>query len=99
MQVSLMQVLLHFWAEWSEPCKHMDAVFSELAKECAGVAFMRVEAEEVDDVTTQYGVSSVPTFVFLQVRKHLDRQQTCYGSHACRTARSLTHWRGRTRPR
>ena len=87
------QVVLHFYATWSEPCKHMDVVFKELATECKGTVFKRVttgsghaqcrmqeleyrfffptqvDAEEVDDVTTHFGVSSVPTFVFLQVHR------------------------------
>lgn len=40
-----MQVVLHFWASWCEPCKHMDTVLAALAKDHPGVAFMRVRGQ------------------------------------------------------
>lgn len=61
-------VVLHFYADWSEPCKHMDSVFVELANQHPGVTFGRVEAEQVDDVTERFGVTSVPFFVITKVR-------------------------------
>lgn len=36
------QAVLHFWASWSEPCKHMHTVAAELAKEYPTVTFQRV---------------------------------------------------------
>jgi hypothetical protein len=38
------------------------------AAAAAAAVLVQVEAEEVDDVTEQYGVTTVPFFVFLQVR-------------------------------
>jgi hypothetical protein len=35
---------------------------------CCTHVRLQVEAEEVDDVTEQYGVTTVPYFVMLQVR-------------------------------
>ncbi|GAX84470.1 hypothetical protein CEUSTIGMA_g11890.t1 [Chlamydomonas eustigma] len=69
------KLVLHFWAEWSEPCKHMDTVFQQLATEFSskGVQFKRVEAEGLDDVTSLFEVSSVPTFVFLRDGKLVDK--------------------------
>ena len=54
------QVVIHFHAQWSDPCKHMDKVLAALAGECKGpVAFKRVEAEEIDDVTAHFDITSV----------------------------------------
>ncbi len=38
---------------------------------------VQVEAEEVDDVTEQYGVTTVPFFVFLQVSSSGVRLRPC----------------------
>lgn len=62
-------VAIHFWAPWAEPCKHMDVVFAELAKEYPVTQFLRVEAEELSDISEQYGVSAVPFFAIIKKQK------------------------------
>ncbi|KAL3162517.1 hypothetical protein ABBQ32_010174 [Trebouxia sp. C0010 RCD-2024] len=64
---------IHFWAPWCEPCKHMDVVFEELAKEYPVPQFLRVEAEELPDISEEYGVSAVPFFVILKDHKVVDQ--------------------------
>ncbi|WIA14726.1 hypothetical protein OEZ85_003216 [Tetradesmus obliquus] len=55
-----------FWASWSAPCKHMAQVLEALAQQHSGITYLKVEAEEVDDVTERFGVTTVPYFVLLQ---------------------------------
>ncbi|CAI5513074.1 unnamed protein product, partial [Closterium sp. Naga37s-1] len=66
-------VAVHFWAAWCEPCKHMDVVFGQLAVENPHAKFLRVEAEEVPELSETYSVSAVPFFVFLKDGKVVDR--------------------------
>ena len=33
---------MYFWAPWSHPCKQLDLVFAELAKEYSNAKFLRV---------------------------------------------------------
>ncbi|CAI5498350.1 unnamed protein product [Closterium sp. Naga37s-1] len=66
-------VAVHFWAAWCEPCKHMDVVFGQLAAENPHAKFLRVEAEEVPDLSEKYSVSAVPFFLFLKDGKVVDR--------------------------
>ncbi|GMH40019.1 hypothetical protein BSKO_07923 [Bryopsis sp. KO-2023] len=66
-------VVVHFWAEWSVHCKHMDVVLVELAKTYPQVIFTRVEAEEVVDISEKYDVSSVPLFLIFKSGNVVER--------------------------
>jgi thioredoxin-like negative regulator of GroEL len=59
--------VVHFWASWCEPCKHLDNILAQLAAENQSAKFVRVEAEEVADVSEKYDVSAVPFFLFFKV--------------------------------
>ena len=37
-------VVVHFWAPWSQPCRQMNDVMAELAKEHTAVKFLKVSA-------------------------------------------------------
>ncbi|PAA70666.1 hypothetical protein BOX15_Mlig022978g2, partial [Macrostomum lignano] len=67
--------LLHFRADWAAQCVQMSLVMDELAKEPAysAVTFVNVEAEQVPQVTSRFGVLAVPTF--LLVRRAAESQQ------------------------
>ena len=36
------QAAVYFWAHWCHPCKQLDEVFAELAKDSSQAAFIRV---------------------------------------------------------
>ncbi len=46
----------------------MNTVLEELAKLHPAVAFGKVEAEAVPELSLKYTITAVPAFVFLQVR-------------------------------
>lgn len=59
-------VLLDFSATWCGPCKQMLPIVKELSEEYNGVVDVyKVDIEEEDDLTTKFGIRSVPTFVFI----------------------------------
>eukprot|EP01104_Vermistella_antarctica_P013398 TRINITY_DN4042_c0_g1_i1.p1 TRINITY_DN4042_c0_g1~~TRINITY_DN4042_c0_g1_i1.p1 ORF type:complete len:380 (-),score=102.39 TRINITY_DN4042_c0_g1_i1:164-1210(-) len=66
-------VVAYFWASWSAPCKQIDAVIEQLAKDNQAVQFLRVEAEAVPDVAEKYEIAVVPVVVFFQGGKAIDR--------------------------
>eukprot|EP00898_Chlorokybus_atmophyticus_P000242 jgi/Chlat1/1218/Chrsp115S01674 len=59
-------VVVHFWAGWCEPCQHMDMVMAQLQLQYPHARFIRIEAEAVSDIVDQYGITSVPYFLFFQ---------------------------------
>jgi len=65
--------VVNFWADWCEPCKHMNNVFQQLAKSYPNHTFIQIEAESVDDIAEQFQVTSVPSFVFIREGKEIDR--------------------------
>ncbi|KAK4239572.1 hypothetical protein C8A03DRAFT_32334 [Achaetomium macrosporum] len=61
-------LILDFTAVWCPPCKAIAPLFGKLAKEFAVpnvLAFAKVDVDEVPDVASKFGVTAMPTFVFL----------------------------------
>lgn len=57
-------VVVDFFAQWCGPCKKIAPYVEELSKEFAGVSFLKVDVDELPDVATDEGISSMPTFRF-----------------------------------
>ncbi|CAI5774833.1 glutaredoxin-3 [Podarcis muralis] len=72
-------VVVHFWAPWAPQCVQMNSVMAELAKEHLQVAFVKLEAEAVPEVSEKYEITSVPTFLFFKNSQKIDRLD---GAHA-----------------
>ena len=61
---AMQPVLVEFWAGWSDPCKAMAPMLESLAEDGAGpVKVARVNVEDHESLTEQYGVRSVPTLL------------------------------------
>ncbi|KAH3707732.1 glutaredoxin-3-like [Dreissena polymorpha] len=68
-------VVVHFSASWAPQCGQMNEVLSELAKDPGyiNVTFIKLEAEDVPEISEEYSISAVPTCVFVRRGKLLDR--------------------------
>ena len=59
--------VLDFWATWCGPCRQIGPYIAELAEEYAGrVVVGKCNIEEATDLTSDYGIMSVPTVVFIK---------------------------------
>jgi thioredoxin 1 len=57
-------VLVEFWAGWSDPCRAMAPLLESVAEDKAvPVKVARVNVEDHENLTEQYGVRSVPTLL------------------------------------
>ena len=57
-------VLVDFWASWCAPCMMLSPVIAEIAEEMNGsVAVGKVNVDEEQELSMQYGISSIPTLL------------------------------------
>lgn len=58
--------LIHFTAEWCEPCKMMKPVIAEVISERPDLEYVVVDIDNNRDLALQYDVMGVPTFIIEQ---------------------------------
>jgi putative thioredoxin len=66
-------VVVDFWADWCAPCKQLMPVLESLANEYKGAFLLaKVNADEMQGITQQFGVRSLPTVMFIQNGQPVD---------------------------
>ena len=59
-------IVLEIYATWCGPCQQMEPIFAELATELKDkYKFAKLNVDEAREISIEYGVSSVPTFIFI----------------------------------
>ena len=60
-------IVMDVFATWCGPCQQMTPIFDELEKEFGDTyKFTTLNVDEARDISIKYGVTSVPTFVFIK---------------------------------
>jgi thioredoxin 1 len=60
-------VLVDFWADWCAPCKKVDPLLNEIAKEMGDkVQIVSINIDENPETTRAYRVMSVPTLTIFK---------------------------------
>ncbi|XP_034101289.1 thioredoxin-T [Drosophila albomicans] len=60
-------IVIDFCANWCGPCKLIAPKLEELAAQYAERAVvLKVNVDDNEDITTEYNISSMPTFVFIK---------------------------------
>ncbi len=66
-------VVIDVYATWCGPCQHMAPYFEELAQAYGTqYTFAKLNVDEAREFAIEYGVNSVPTFLFLKNGKLVD---------------------------
>lgn len=66
-QKSTKPVIIDAYASWCGPCMYMKPIFEEVARELGDkYLFAELNVDEAREIAMEYGVTSVPTFIFLQ---------------------------------
>lgn len=58
-------ILIDFWAEWCGPCKKLGPILDEVSQE-TGLLVGKLNVDENEEKTLEYGVSSIPTMVLFK---------------------------------
>ncbi|MEM7164364.1 MAG: thioredoxin [Planctomycetota bacterium] len=73
-------VVLDFYATWCQPCKQIAPILDELADDYQGqLKVGKVDIDQAPDLAVQFGISGVPTLVFLKGGEKVDQ---LVGAHA-----------------
>ncbi len=60
-------VIVKVFATWCGPCQQMQPILDELEKEFSNAyTFAELNVDDARDISIQYGITSVPTFLFIK---------------------------------
>lgn len=59
-------VIVDFWAPWCGPCIQFAPIFEMVSEEYPDVVFAKVNTEEQQTLSAQYGIQSIPTIMVVR---------------------------------
>lgn len=57
--------LMHFTADWCQPCKMMKPIIAQVLNENPDIEYIVVDIDESPETTRDYGIMGVPSFITL----------------------------------
>lgn len=67
-------VVVDCWAPWCGPCHMVAPIIEELARDYSGkILFGKLNVDENPEVSTRYGIMSIPTLLVFKNGKLVDR--------------------------
>lgn len=59
-------VFVDFYAEWCGPCKVTSPLIDEISEEKKDIKFVKVDVDQNSNLSSQYSVFSIPTFMIFK---------------------------------
>lgn len=68
-------VIIEAFASWCPHCTKMRPIFEQLEKDLgANYIFSRFDVDEDEELTSQFGIQSLPTFIFIKNKSEVGRE-------------------------
>src|SRR5579872_4492072 len=72
---SKLPVVIDVYAVWCGPCQQIAPIFEEVEKELGTLyKFAKINVDEARELSIRYGVTSVPTFIFIKEGKVMGKE-------------------------
>ncbi|KAL6403134.1 Thioredoxin-like protein-like protein [Ilyonectria robusta] len=71
-------VVADFYADWCGPCKAIAPIYETLAKSLSrpnAVTFVKINSDNQQDISKEYGITALPTFLVFRDGKVIDKVQ------------------------
>jgi len=65
-------VLVDFYAPWCGPCKQLSPLLDIVASEMDSVQIVKVNVDNAAELSTEYGITSIPTILFFKNGQKVD---------------------------
>jgi len=64
-------IVIDFSATWCGPCKKIAPLYEKLSETMPNITFLKIDSDNLDVVSKQFNIRSLPTFVFIQNAKEI----------------------------
>lgn len=68
------KVLVDFFANWCGPCKMLSPILEELSEERSEFKIIKINVDECESLSRQFGVMSIPTLILFKDGKEIDKK-------------------------
>lgn len=65
--------MVDFTASWCGPCRFIAPFFAELSEKYDNMIFVKVDVDELNDISTEYDIHAMPTFLFFKKSMVVDK--------------------------
>lgn len=75
-------VMVDFYATWCGPCKMTGPIIDDLSEEMKNIKFIKVDVDANSELSSQYNVFSIPTFIIFKDGKAVNQFVGALGKEA-----------------
>jgi thioredoxin 1 len=66
-------VIVRFTAPWCKPCKEIEPVFMEMAKQHIDKIFLSIDVDKFDEIAAKYSAIKIPLFLVFQKSEIIEK--------------------------